>query len=55
MGFPDGSDSKDLLAMQETQVHSLDLEDPLREEMATHSGVFGGGLVTKSCPTLATP
>ena len=46
---------KNLLAMQETQVQSLDLEDPLREEMATHSSILGGGLITKSYQTLATP
>ena len=35
---------KDLLAMQktqETQVQSLGREDPLEEEMATHSSVLG--------------
>ena len=26
--------------MQETQVQSLDQEDPLEEEMATHSGIL---------------
>ena len=26
--------------MQETQVQSLDQEDPLEEEMATHSSIF---------------
>ena len=26
--------------MQETQVQSLDLEDPLEEEMATHSSIL---------------
>ena len=29
-----------LLAMQETQVQSLGLEDPLEKEMATHSGIL---------------
>ena len=28
--------AKDLSAMQETQVRSLDWKDPLEEEMATH-------------------
>ena len=46
---------KNLLALQETQVQSLDLEDTLMEEMATDSNILGGGLVTKSCPTLVTP
>ena len=31
---------KNLLVMQETQVRSLGWEDPLEEEMATHSGIF---------------
>ena len=26
--------------MQETQIHSLGLEDPLEEEMATHSSIL---------------
>ena len=46
---------KNLLALQETPVQSLDLEDTLMEEMATDSNILGGGLVTKSCPTLVTP
>ena len=32
---------KRLPAMQETQVQSLDGEDPLEKEMATHSGILG--------------
>ena len=31
---------KNLLVMQETQVQSLGWEDPLEEEMATHSGIL---------------
>ena len=31
---------KNLLAMQETQVRSLGLEDPREKEMATHSGIL---------------
>ena len=31
---------KRLPVMQETQVQSLDQEDPLEEEMATHSSVL---------------
>ena len=31
---------KNLPAMQETQVHSLDEEDPLEEEVATHPNVL---------------
>ena len=45
---PSGSDgNRD--AMQETQVQSLDLEDPLEKKMATHSSILawknpkGGG------------
>ena len=36
-GFPGDSVVKNLLAMQETQVQSLDQEEPLEKEMATHS------------------
>ena len=31
---------KNLLAMQETWVQSLDWEDPLEKEMATHSSIL---------------
>ena len=31
---------KNLLAMQETQVQSLDWEDPLEKEMETHSSTL---------------
>ena len=31
---------KNLPAMKETQVQSLGLEDPLEEEMATHSSIL---------------
>ena len=31
---------KNLPKMQETQIQSLDLEDPLEKEMATHSSIF---------------
>ena len=31
---------KQLLAMQETRVRSLGWEDPLEEEMATHSSIL---------------
>ena len=43
MGFPDGSAVKNMPAMQETQetrVRSLGREDPLEEEMATHSSIL---------------
>ena len=38
--LPDCSDSKNQPAMQETQVHCLDQEDPLEKEIATHSGIL---------------
>ena len=41
--FPDGSAVKNLPAMQEPhkmQVQSLGWEDPLEEEMATHSSIL---------------
>ena len=43
MGFPSGSVVKNLPAVQEPQemwVRSLDLEDPLEKEMATHSSIL---------------
>ena len=43
MGFPGGSVLKNLLAVQETQemqVRSLGPEDPLEEDMATHSSIL---------------
>ena len=45
-GFPSDSEVKNLPLMQEpqetqeTQVWSLGQEDPLEEEMATHSSIF---------------
>ena len=40
MGFPGGSVVKNQPAMQETRVQSRQ-EDPLEEEMATHSNILG--------------
>ena len=40
MGFPGRSAVKNLLAMQETRIQSLDQEDPLVKEMATHSSIL---------------
>ena len=40
MGFSGGSVVKNPPSMQETQVQSLGSEDPLEEEMATHSRVL---------------
>ena len=39
-GFPGGSEVKNLLAMQETQVQSLGWEDPLEKQMTTHSSIL---------------
>ena len=39
-GFPGGSVVKNLPAKQETRVLSLDQEDPLGEDMATHSSIL---------------
>ena len=42
-GFPSGSAIKNLPAMQETEetwVQTVGWEDPLEEEMATHSSVL---------------
>ena len=42
-GFPSGSVGKESPAMQETQemqVHSMGGEDPLEEDMATHSSTI---------------
>ena len=40
IGFPGGSVVKNLPTIQETQVQSLGWEDPLEEEMATHSSIL---------------
>ena len=43
MGFPDAQWVKNLPVMQETQeiwVPSLGWEDPLQQEMATHSNIL---------------
>ena len=40
LGFPSGSVVKNLPAMQETRVPSLGQDDPLEEEMATHSNIL---------------
>ena len=40
VGFPGSSVVHNLLSMQETQVGSLDQENALEEEMATHSSVL---------------
>ena len=40
MGFPGGSDSKELPAMQDIWVQSLGWEDPLEEEAATYFSIL---------------
>ena len=40
MGFPGGSVVKNLPAVQETQVRYLVQEDPLEEEVETHSSII---------------
>ena len=40
VGFPVAQSVRNLLAMQETQVRSLDWEDILENEMATHSCIL---------------
>ena len=39
-GFPCGSDAKESTWMQETRAPSLGWEDPLKEDMATHSSIL---------------
>ena len=43
-GFPGGSVVKNPPAMQDTRVGSLGQEDPLEEEMATHSSNLAWGI-----------
>ena len=40
MGFPGSSAVNNLFAIQEMKVQSLDWEDPLEKEMATHSRIL---------------
>ena len=40
MGFPGGSVVKNLPAVKETWVQSLDWEDPLEKEIAAHSSIL---------------
>ena len=40
VGFPSSSAVKNLPSMQETWVRFLGREDPLEEEMATHSSIL---------------
>ena len=53
MGFPDGLVVKNPPAKQETQVWSLDGEDPSEKEMATHFSILAGEILcTKECGSL---
>ena len=48
IGLPSSSAVKNLPAMQETQeMSSLDWDDPLEKEMATHSSIFTGKISWK--------
>ena len=40
LGFPDGSVVRNSPAMQDTSVQSLGWEDPLENEMASHSSIL---------------
>ena len=40
LGFPGGSAVKNTPAMWETWIRSLSWEDPLQEDMATHSSIL---------------
>ena len=40
LGFPDGSVVKNPPERQEMSIQSLDQEDPLREETATHPSIL---------------
>ena len=40
LGYPDGSAVKNLSAMQDTWVRSLNWEDPLEQGMATQSSIL---------------
>ena len=50
MGFLGGSVVKNLPGRQETQVRSLDQEDPLQKEMATHSSILAWEIPWKEKP-----
>ena len=43
MGFPGGSDGKELPAIRETRVQSWGREDALEKGMATHSSILVHG------------
>ena len=57
LGFPNGSDGKNWLAIQETCVLPLDWEDPLEKGMVTHSNILAGRIpwTEETVIYLATP
>ena len=54
MGFPGGSDCKESACSAGDLVQSLSWEDPLEEEMATHSSIFAWRIPTDRGPWWAT-
>ena len=50
-GFPGGSDLKNLVIMQETQVCSLGWEDPMEKGMATHCSILAWRIPQKEEPS----
>ena len=52
MHFPGDSALKNLSAMQETWVQSLDKEDPLEEKIATYSGILSWEILRTEKPTV---
>ena len=48
MGFPVAQMVKNLPAMQETRVRSLDREDPLEKGTATHSSILAWEIAQNS-------
>ena len=47
LGFPGGSEVKNLPVMQEMWVQSLSQEYPLEKEMATHSSILAWKIMNK--------
>ena len=51
IGFPGGSVVKNPPAVQEAEVQPLVLEDPLEEEMTTHSSILAWNIPWKEEPS----
>ena len=51
MGFPGGSDGKELPVMQETWVQSLGKEDPPEKGMAIHSSILAWRILWTEKPS----